>query len=542
MAKKNLLVFFVIFLGFISVVDLLNYGMPPTHDGEYHIMRFWQFYKVLSDGIFFPRWAPDFNNGFGIPLFTYVYPLPNYIASFFHFLGFGFIESFKASMILATLVGSVLFYLWAEKYWGKVGGFVSAIFYIFSPYRLLDIYVRGSVGEVWALSIFPGLLWGYFMFISSRRFLYFVISCVFMSLLIYSHNILALMFVVFFAFYSFFILVSVKNRKGILSHTLLIYVVSFGLAAPFWIPAIFETSFVTGLRIFDIASNFTPIYKFFVPTWGFGLSPLDPVNPMSVQIGYANLLAVFLSACMVFYNKEKRSIVLFSLVSFLIVFFLMTPLSLFLWEHIPLMSYFQFPWRLLSLEILISSFLAGYLIFVFKKRKRLLKVLVIILVLGDILLSIKYIKAPFYHQRDDLHYLTRSNFANGTNSPGDAFNTKWLESIPSQNDKKVELIKGSGRVVFVSSKASEVNAYVNLNKDSELQVNIAYFPGFTAKVDGEKTKIVEKNGLINLKVKQKSQHIKVQLESTLIQKISYLYFLVAILLIIYIRNRYGNRT
>jgi len=107
MVKKNLSIIAVIIVSIIAVLDLSNYGIPPTHDGEYHVIRFQQFYKVLSEGVLYPRWSPDFNNGFGIPLFNYVYPLPNYMAAIFHALGFGFIDSFKLNMATATIAGAI---------------------------------------------------------------------------------------------------------------------------------------------------------------------------------------------------------------------------------------------------------------------------------------------------------------------------------------------------------------------------------------------------------------------------------------------------
>ena len=87
--SKYKFIIIVVVFALLGSADLLHYGIPPTQDGEYHVMRFWQFYKVISSGVLYPRWAPDFNNGFGIPLFNYVYPLPNYVASFYHALGFG---------------------------------------------------------------------------------------------------------------------------------------------------------------------------------------------------------------------------------------------------------------------------------------------------------------------------------------------------------------------------------------------------------------------------------------------------------------------
>ncbi|HVT00997.1 MAG TPA: 6-pyruvoyl-tetrahydropterin synthase-related protein, partial [Patescibacteria group bacterium] len=199
---KNKYLLLSIFFALIAIFDLNHFGLSPTHDAEYHIMRFQQFYVEISQGIFFPRWAPNFNNGYGIPLFTYVYPLPNYIAAIFHTLGFGFIDSFKINMALAEVIGAIFFYLWSKKYWGEIGGLVSSIFYSFSPYHLVDIYVRGSVGEVWALAIFPGLLWVYSEFIDQRKTKYLVLSVIFLSLLIYAHNILALLFFSFFFFYA----------------------------------------------------------------------------------------------------------------------------------------------------------------------------------------------------------------------------------------------------------------------------------------------------------------------------------------------------
>ena len=169
MVKKILPFLIVVILSFVAVFDLGKYGLPPTHDAEYHVLRFSQYYKVLSEGNLYPRWAPDFNNGYGIPLFNYVYPLPNYLASILHFFGASYIMSFKLIMVLSTIMGAIFFYLWTKTYWGKTGGVVSAVFYTFAPYHLVDIYVRGSVGEVVALGIFPLLLFVYQKYVITKR-------------------------------------------------------------------------------------------------------------------------------------------------------------------------------------------------------------------------------------------------------------------------------------------------------------------------------------------------------------------------------------
>ncbi|EKD86798.1 MAG: hypothetical protein ACD_37C00140G0001, partial [uncultured bacterium] len=224
--------FVVLAFGFLSVLGLFSPGLPPTHDGEYHVLRFQQFHKALSDGIIYPRWAPDFNNGFGIPLFNYVYPLPNYFASFLHILGFSFIDSFKLNMIMASLIGSVFFYLWSRRFWGDLGGVVSSVFYTFSPYHFLDVYVRGSVGEVWSLGLFPGLLWSYSSLIETKKSIYVLLSVIFLTLLVYSHNILALVFFSFFLLYAAFLISNVKNKIHEVKKFAMIAILGLGLAAP----------------------------------------------------------------------------------------------------------------------------------------------------------------------------------------------------------------------------------------------------------------------------------------------------------------------
>ena len=108
--KKHFHLFILLILILASTWPFFHQGLIPTHDGEYHVMRFYEFDKAIRDGSFYPRWAMDFNNGLGIPLFNFVYPLPNYISFIIHSIGFGFIDSFRISMILATLLAGIFFY------------------------------------------------------------------------------------------------------------------------------------------------------------------------------------------------------------------------------------------------------------------------------------------------------------------------------------------------------------------------------------------------------------------------------------------------
>ncbi len=525
---RNRFLLIVLLLAFVSVADLFRYGIPPTHDGEYHVLRFHEFYKVLIEGNLYPRWAPGFNNGFGIPLFNYVYPLPNYIASFFHFFGIGFIDAFKLNMVTAALVGAVFMYKWAKEYWGEYGAIVSSVFYTYSPYHFLDIYVRGSVGEVWGLAIFPALLWSYLKYVKENKFLYLLISSISLALLILSHNILALIFFTFFVIYALFLLSDSKNKFRDLKNLGLITIFGLGLSAPFYLPAILETKYVQGLQIFNPTDNFPKLYQLVYSSWGYGFSGANTsggTGQMSFQVGIPNLLVIFASVLIAFISRKNRKIISFFIFVFFVTIFFITPYSSFLWESLPVISLFQFPWRLLSLIILVSGFLAGGIVgneIVGRSKYKIY--ICIALITVSVLYGIRYANAPFYHERNDTHYLTRANFTDGTNSPGDVFNTKYLNAIPDKAENKIEVLEGKADIDIKSVLTTEYKFSVIAEEDSKLLINTSYFPGWAARVDTGYGQLNNEGGKMVLNVEKGPHDVVIYLGATFIQGISYLIF------------------
>jgi uncharacterized membrane protein len=530
----------VLLVSFIAGAALLHEGLAPTHDGEYHVIRFYEFDKTFREGSLYPRWAPDLNNGFGVPLFNYVYPLPNYFASLIHSFGIGFIASVGINMFVATVIGAAFFYFWTKRYWGEAGGAISSIFYSFAPYRFVDMYVRGSVGEVWALAFFPALLWAYDNFVESKKTKFFIFASIFLGLLIYSHNILALMFFSFFLLYAVLLFFQKKETGSYIAHLCLLIVLGLGLSAPFWIPAIFEKDFVRGLEVFDVTQHFPQLYELIIPSWGSGFSGTQGFDKMSFQIGVANIIAVFFVIAHFFLKRKKHKPynlqISFFLISFFIVIFLMLPPSVWLWKNIPLISYFQFPWRFLSLEIVIASFLAGSLFINYNFSKLRDKVGYALVIIVVIFLGINYAKPAFYHLRNDNHYISRSNFIDGTNSVGNAFNTKWLSKIPQKEKNKLVIASGRGVVSVVSQKSTAYSFKVIAKNDLQLIFNNAYFPGWKVFANGKEVEVKNVDGKIAFLLKSGDYSVDVRLVSTSIQLFSYACFFVSLVLLFFLRK------
>lgn len=519
---KKLALFVVVFGVLLASIPLFHEGLPPTHDGEYHVVRFYEFNKVLLSGNIYPRWAPDLNKGFGVPLFNYVYPLPNYVASFLAFFGLSFIDSFKVEMFLALLLGGIFIYLWSREFWGDLGGVISSIFYTFSPYHFVDIYIRGSVGEVWALAFFPGYLWSVTKYIKEKKALYFILSSIFFSCIIFSHNILALMFLPLSISYVLVFLMDKQTRQSAL-YSLLTVIFGVGISSIFWLPALLEKSYVVGLQVYDVKESFPEIYQLLIPSWGSGFfnSPLG--SQMSVQIGVANLTVLLIASAMEVIKKKKNNFIIFFLFVFALTFFLMLNLSYPIYKIVPLINFFQFPWRLLSIVILACSFIAGGVFYVLfnKKQKLRLYFPFAVFLITPILLTLSYTKLAYYLIRKDSYYLTRPNFIDGTNSPGNSFNTRWFNSFETKKFKD-RIVTNDIKVIKLKSQPTSYKIVLENPKTQTIKLSIAYFPGWRVVEDNmiEIKTFPDKNGLLSFDLKKGRHILKVFFGNTPIRSVS----------------------
>src|SRR4029079_11396276 len=111
--------FLVGIIGLIPLIGLFHSGLPLTHDGMDHVARIANFYQSLSEGNIIPRWAANLNWGYGHPILEFLYPLPSYLASFFHFIGFSLVGSTKIVFGIGIVLSLVSMYLWLSQFLSK---------------------------------------------------------------------------------------------------------------------------------------------------------------------------------------------------------------------------------------------------------------------------------------------------------------------------------------------------------------------------------------------------------------------------------------
>src|SRR3989344_5714607 len=138
---KRKIPYWVLLLGFslLPLISILRPGTYESGDLTLHTSRLMSFYKNLEEGVFIPRWAGELNATYGYALFNFYYPLPYYLSSLFHFAGFSFLFSMKLLIIFSFSLSGLLMYLWLKSHLAEKYAFLGSIFYLFAPYRLVDM-------------------------------------------------------------------------------------------------------------------------------------------------------------------------------------------------------------------------------------------------------------------------------------------------------------------------------------------------------------------------------------------------------------------
>lgn len=209
----------IIFLVLPLFWPLLQPGFFVTDDGDWMIIRLSAFHETLKTGQFPVRFLERLNHGYGYPVTNFLYPLPFYLGEAIHLLGFNFVDSIKILFIASIVLGAIFMYLYA--------GLIAAIIYTYFPYRLFDIYKRGSLGEAIAF-IFPPLI---FYLIDKKKT---VPAAIATAALITSHNVIAFIFLPVIILYS-------RNFKLIF--------LALILSAWFWLPALYDLQYTRAATV-----------------------------------------------------------------------------------------------------------------------------------------------------------------------------------------------------------------------------------------------------------------------------------------------------
>ena len=130
-------------------------------DSPFLFIRLQQLMANLRDGVFPARWMPDAAYGLGYPFFNFYAALPYYFAALFNFLGFDLLTSIKIVQTLGFVFAGFALYGWARRHFSnRWAAWLAAVAYVYAPFHLVNVYVRGdSLSEFYAFIFYPLILW-----------------------------------------------------------------------------------------------------------------------------------------------------------------------------------------------------------------------------------------------------------------------------------------------------------------------------------------------------------------------------------------------
>jgi hypothetical protein len=535
----------VCLLGLPATVPLWASCLPRSFDGLFHLFRLLQLDHLTQQLVLFPRWAPDFLYGYGYPIFNFVPHLPYYFSGLFRIAGLSLVHTILFSFGLALLASGVAMYVFTRDVFGSKAAIVSSVAYMYAPFHLYDMLFRGHLPGAWAMVLYPLTLWSFRRLMRDRSP---VVPYFFSSALLYagsflSHNPANLIFTPFLLFYLVFLVwrTHVRRRTAAFRAASAL-AVGAGLAAFFWIPALWERQFIQLERMItppdlDYHSHFINLSDLLAlpRTAATGLMNPEVPNNLGPVLVALSILSVF--GLWRLRRTEERSHLIIALCGLAGVVFMVLPQSVGLWNTLPLLKYLVFPHRFLRLACLVMAILAGSAVRLFVDKENALSPSFAMTAasVGLIIVSALSLLYPPYYAGlslnptlSDMMEFERTTGTMGTTSFGE-YLPVWVEWTPRTSPLEPMYASSSTieRLEYASlpegahvEKADygPTSAIIELHAPQPFEAvfNTLYFPGWQGYVDGQKaeTGATAGSGLISLWIPSGRHVVELHFEDT----------------------------
>jgi len=540
MKKYFSLSFFIILLGIIFFLgknlNPFDLRMFSFHD-DTQAARISEFIFNLKSRMIPPRIAPHLSFGLGFPIFNYYAPFAYWFTSFLNLIGFSIPMALKLSFLLGIIAAFIGMFLFLKLFFNRIASLLGAAIYSGSTWFAVEIFIRGNLSEVWFIALFPIALFFLYQNMQKLSNTLLVLSIIFISFLLTSHNVLSLLSLLILSTYICFL---PHKKRGFF-----ILISALLLSSYFLIPALLESNFTFATEVAkktNYQDHFLCIKQLWkAPTWEFGGSTKGCENDgMPFILGKLPIL-LSLAGVLVFlfdYIKKRGKILpiaIFVLLLTLISVFLTLYESSFIWSLLaPVLSLFQFPWRFLVFSMFGIGFFGAYLGNKINKRFSLILIPMIFFLLFT---SGKYFSKPWLMSNNEFQlkflsenylyrtvafniseYLTKkADYSYWKNFDGSINPGKDL-TIQVDMKKPVTLLTQSTYSILSNT---PFNKEIKTEPDTQFALNIHYTPMWKIKINNMEIvpTIFDLLGRPILSLKQ-SSIVHFYYEQTSIEKIS----------------------
>ena len=555
MSKEEVKYYFLIFIISFFICTPLLIGHSQGHDAIYHISRTVGTEIAVKEGQIPPLISSNFVNGFGYSWNIFYPPLPNYIMMIIKLILHSYTKALNILIFLSVFVSGIAMFTLIKKITksNKIS-ILSSIIYMLAPYRLVDIYIRGALGEVLAFTFIPLVFLGLYNILEDKgkRHYWLVIGAVGLLL---SHNISTLLMIIVAAIY---LLVNIKKvfKKDVIKYLVLDAIFIILIVVFFYVPMI-QNKLATDYAVFNelkgsaegIHDHSVYLYQLLFGKMQYQWSyPLNDANSQNIDMCFALGLTIIIPLIFTPFvykkiNKEKRKLYLTTL--FAGLFFLLMTTTVVPWDKLPsVLTFIQYSYRFLLIATFLLAPIAAINLVKLKENIDLENIIVYTLI-AFIYITPLLQEAQIIKGLDWKEFYSTEKLEEGQNFsrycatyeylPSKAFNNK--DYIATRSD---EPIIQTGNCNIQNSEKNKLTITFNVNnveKNTKIELPFIYYVGYNAYLNGEKLEVTESdNGFVQISLNEGQEGIvEVKYEGSVLYYISFAISLISLIIfVIYI--------
>lgn len=547
--KEHNAVLALIGLGILSSFPLMGQSLPYSEDLLFHFARINGIYEGLRTGQFPVRINPTQLSGYGYITGTMYPQLFLYFPAVLKFFHISSMLGVKLLLFAANLAVPVFSYAAVRGICrNDRTAFLTAVIYTLNPYRLINFYSRGALGEGLAMVFLPLVLWGTYEILWNRKERWWILTLGMSGVL--SSHLLSVELYAALIFGEMLLWAFSREKNNILKRLLAMGKAAFGtillnlyFLGPFLSfsrlkPACFSIVSREDLYTLDPVRAFEPFAR-----WGNVYESVGQTALMSVTLGGTVLAGICLFLFFLLkvgdrgqdetVKQGKRYLVLGSL--YFIFAFWIIP-----WEQLLQIKWLyhtlgalQFPWRTLGVSAMLFSIVCAIAVTQWEQEggqtvHRWLWPVVLCAVLlecggyfGDIAHSAKMLSKPEAEESNYTDYLYLCE-----NSLLLYYYTPDFSHISSDMEEHLSWLNavntGPGvtcgepeSVVWTNYRKSglHISADVISEYDFYAAFPLHYYPGYRVLADGEEAEAYSLYSLVTCDLTKGVHHIEVSWET-----------------------------
>jgi len=307
----------------------------------------------LRSGEVFPAWGGGFNAGYGSPSLLFFPPLTSYLHAMPVLAGIPVILGVGFWSLTGLFLSGLAMFGWLRSTDHARGALQAAVVYMVSSYRLIDLYHRSALAEHWAFIWPPLIIW---VAVSSnlRPAVQSALTAICVAALLTSNIPLGVLFGCGLALW---FLTSRALRGRRLTVALGVFL-GFGIAAFAIVPQALSSSLLSVDQYYGSgAGRFRPsantLFSGDLGAWDF--------NSQVSAAFVASFVLVVVAYGLLSPDRRREAGVRAAVVGAALCLAVAAKPAGFFWEALPLLSKFQFPWRVASLLTFGLALIVAYL-------------------------------------------------------------------------------------------------------------------------------------------------------------------------------------